>query len=99
MERTMGTHKQPVLKSIVGGSLLAAVAMAQSPTFKVIDLGTVGPHGQPFVITNVGLVASAVQNGNTLQAVLWYKGKMIDLGKHGLQGPNSQRGRPWPGDE
>src|ERR1022692_455198 len=90
MERTNVTHKQTVLKSIVGGSLLAAVAMAQSPTYKVIDLGTVGPNGQPFVITNDGLVAGAVQNGNTLQAVLWYKGKMIDLGKHGLQGPNSQ---------
>src|ERR1035441_6601289 len=35
-------------------------------------------------------VAGAVQNGNTLQAVLWYKGKMIDVGKPGLQGPNSQ---------
>jgi probable HAF family extracellular repeat protein len=84
------THKQTVLKGIVGGSLLAAVAMAQSPTYNVIDLGTVGPNGQPFVIANDGLVAGAVQNGNTLQAVLWYKGKMIDLGKHGLQGPNSQ---------
>ena len=82
--------KQTVLKSIVGGHLIAAVAMAQSPTYKVIDLGTVGPNGQPFTITNNGLVTGAVQTGNTLQAVLWYKGKMIDLGRPGLQGPNGQ---------
>jgi probable HAF family extracellular repeat protein len=84
------TLKQTVLKSIVGGSLLAAVAMAQSPTYKVVDLGTVGLNGQPFAITKDGLVAGAVQTGNTLQAVLWYKGRMIDLGTPGLRGPNSQ---------
>jgi probable HAF family extracellular repeat protein len=78
------------LKTIVGGHLIAAVAMAQSPTYKVIDLGTVGPNGQPFAITKNGMVAGAVQTGNTLRAVLWYKGKMIDLGNPGLQGPNSQ---------
>jgi probable HAF family extracellular repeat protein len=90
MEGTNVTLKQTVLKSIVGGSLLAAVAIAQSPTYTVTDLGMVGPNGQPFAITNNGLVASGVQTGNTLQAVLWYKGKMKDLGTPGLQGPNSQ---------
>ena len=82
--------KPTVLKSIVGGSLLAAVAMAQSPTYKVIDLGTVGLNGQPFAVTKNGLAAGAAQIGNTLQAVLWYKGKTIDLGAPGLKGPNSQ---------
>ena len=57
------THKQTVLKSILAGSLFAAEAMAQSPTYKVIDLGTVGLNGQPFAITNNGLVAGAAQNG------------------------------------
>jgi probable HAF family extracellular repeat protein len=90
MEGTNVTLKQTVLKSIVGGSLLAAVAMAQSPTYQVIDLGTVGLNGQPFAITNNGLVASGVQTGNTLQAVLYYNGRTIDIGKPGLGGPNSQ---------
>ncbi len=82
--------KQTVLKCIVGGSLIGALAMGQSPTYKVIDLGTVGPNGQPFAVTKNGLGAGAVQTGNTLQAVLWYKGKTIDLGTSGLKGPNSQ---------
>ena len=51
--------KQAVLKSIVGGSLLAAVAMAQSPTYKIVDLGTVGLNGQPFAIARNGLVGPA----------------------------------------
>jgi probable HAF family extracellular repeat protein len=90
MEGTNVTHKQTVLTSIVAGSLLAAVAMAQSPSYEVVDLGTVGLNGQPFVITKDGLVAGAVQTGSTLQAMLWYKGKMVDLGTTGLGGPNSQ---------
>ena len=84
------THKQTVLKSIVGGSLLAAVAMAQSPTYKVVDLGTVGLNGQPFAITKNGLVAGAAQNGNILSAEVWYKGRVVDLGQPGLKGQNSQ---------
>jgi probable HAF family extracellular repeat protein len=84
------TLKQTVLKSIVAGSLLAAVAMAQSPTYKVIDLGTVGLNGQPFAINKNGLVSGGVQTGNTLQAVLYYDGRTINIGKPGLGGPNSQ---------
>ena len=45
--------KQTVLKTIVGGHLIAAAAMAQSPTYKVIDLGTVGPNGQPFYLIDI----------------------------------------------
>ena len=81
--------KQTVLKSIVGGHLIAAVAMAQSPTFKVVDLGTVGPNGQPFAITKNGLVAGAAQTGNIIRAALEYKGRVVDLGKPGLKGQNS----------
>jgi probable HAF family extracellular repeat protein len=89
MERTNVTHKQTVLKSIVGGSLLAAVAMAQSPSYKVIDLGTVGPNGQPFAITKNGLVAGAVQIGDVVRAAIEYKGRAVDLGQPGLKGQNS----------
>jgi len=72
------------------GTLLAAVAMAQSTTYKVIDLGPVGLNGQPFAVTDYGLVASGVQNGNTIKATLWYKGKTWDIGTPGLKGQNSQ---------
>ncbi len=81
---------QTVLKTIVGGQLLAAVAVAQSPTYKVIDLGTVGPNGQPFAITRNGLVAGAAQTGDILSARVWYKGRVVDLGQPGLNGQNSQ---------
>src|SRR5580658_11352573 len=77
MEGTNVTLKQTVLKSIVGGSLLAAVAMAQSPTYKVIDLGTVGLNGQPFAVTKNGLVAGAAQTGDILSAEVWYKGRVV----------------------
>jgi probable HAF family extracellular repeat protein len=90
MEGTNVTLKQTVLKSIVGGSLLAAVAIAQSPTYQVIDLGTVGPNGQPFAITKNGLVAGAAQTGDILSAEVWYKGQVVDLGQPGLKGQNSQ---------
>jgi probable HAF family extracellular repeat protein len=74
--------------SIAAGSLLAAVAMAQSPSYTITDLGNVGPNGQPFVISNNGLVVGALQTGATIQAVLWYKGRMVDLSTPGLGGQN-----------
>lgn len=81
--------KQTVLKIIVSGSLLVTAAMAQPPTYKVIDLGTVGPNGQPFTISKTGLVAGAVQVGDTIRAELQYKGRVVDLGQPGLNGQNS----------
>ena len=82
--------KQAVLKTIVGGHLIAAAAMAQSPTYNVVDLGTVGLNGQPFAITKNGLIAGAAQTGDILSAEVWYKGHVVDLGQPGLKGQNSQ---------
>ena len=82
--------KQAVLKTIVGGHLIAAAAMAQSPTYQVTDLGTVGLNGQPFAITKNGLIAGAAQTGDILSAEVWYKGQAVDLGQPGLKGQNSQ---------
>jgi len=81
--------KQTVWKTIVGGPLLAAVVMAQSPTYKVVDLGTVGLNGQPFAVTQYGLVAGAAQTGDIVSAEVWYKGRVVDLGQPGLKGQNS----------
>ena len=79
-----------IMTSIAAGSLLAALAIAQPQRFSVTDLGAVGPAGQPFVITNNGLVSGAAAfPDNTLHGVLWYKGRKLDIGTPGLKGPNS----------
>ncbi|MGA7415034.1 MAG: hypothetical protein WBW33_31480, partial [Bryobacteraceae bacterium] len=76
--------------SIAVGSLLTALAMAQPPIFTVTDLGDVGPAGQPFVITNNGLISGAAAfPDNSLHGVLWYNGRKLDIGTPGLKGPNS----------
>jgi probable HAF family extracellular repeat protein len=82
-----------ILASIAASGLLAALAIAQppQPRYTVTDLGTVGgTPGQPYVITNNGLVsgAAATPDGR-MHAVLWYKGLKMDIGAHGLGGPNS----------
>ncbi|HLY17538.1 MAG TPA: hypothetical protein VKR61_09945, partial [Bryobacteraceae bacterium] len=76
--------------AFVAASLLGTVAMAQSPTYTVTDLGIVGLNGQPFAITDNSLVSGGAQIGNTLHAVFWYKGRMVDISTPGLQGQNSQ---------
>jgi len=63
-----------ILSSIAAGSLLAALAIAQTPRYTVTDLGSVGgPPGQPYVITNNGLIggAAAIPDGR-MHAILWY---------------------------
>ena len=82
-----------ILTSIIASTLLAALAMAQPPRYTVTDLGTL-PGGTFSAAsqgnTDNGLVAgvSTVPDG-TQHAVLWYKGRIMDLAKPGLGGPNS----------
>jgi probable HAF family extracellular repeat protein len=82
--------KQTLWKTILGGQLIAAVAIAQPPTYKVVDLGAVGPNGQPFAITNNGRVAGATQAGDIIRAWIRYNGRVVDLSQPGLKGQNSQ---------
>jgi probable HAF family extracellular repeat protein len=76
--------------------------LAQStdlPKYTVVDLGRVGPsssEGQPFVISANGLVSGEIVLANpdnsalwVSHAVLWDRTSMIDIGRHGLGGPNS----------
>jgi probable HAF family extracellular repeat protein len=78
-----------VLTSIAAGSLLATLAAAQ-PRYSITDLGTVGgTPGQPYLITNNGLVAGAAITSGSMHAVLWYKARKMDIGAPGLGGPNS----------
>src|ERR1700676_1861393 len=79
------------MTSIAASSLLAAFAVAETPRYTVTDLGPVGgPPGQPYASTNNGLGngAGTAANG-TMHAVLWYKGRKMDIGTPGLGGPNS----------
>lgn len=84
-----------IFSNIAGcGKPCAGLATAQQPAYAVIDLGPVGgTPGQPFFITNSGLVsgAAAVADGST-HAVLWYPGLglRVDIGARGLGGPDSQ---------
>ncbi len=79
-----------ILTLIAASGLLARLAFAQTPSYTVTDLGALGPNGQPFVITNNGLVAgSATLGSGVLHAVLWYKRLRGDIGTPGLGGQNS----------
>ena len=81
-----------ILTSIAASSLLAALAIAQpAPRYNVRDLGPVGgAPGQPFLITNNGLViGSAAFPDGTEHAVLWYDVWRGDFGAPSLGGQNS----------
>jgi probable HAF family extracellular repeat protein len=75
---------------VAAGCLLVAAAMAQPPSYKVTDLGNVGPNGQPFTITQTGAAVGSSQTGSTLQAIAWHRGRTVNLGTPGLKGQNSQ---------
>ena len=61
------------------------------PHYAVINLGPVGnPPGQPYGISNGRLVVgAAAASATVMHAVLWYNALKIDIGAHGLGGPNS----------
>ncbi|HEX4749304.1 MAG TPA: hypothetical protein VH302_07140 [Bryobacteraceae bacterium] len=98
--------KASILNGIAEAALCAALAMSTQITaqaqsaaqeenseqvrYTIIDLGNVGPDGQPLQITNNGLVAGATAVGSALHAALWYHGRMLDLGTPGLKGQNSE---------
>lgn len=77
-----------IMISITAGSLLAALAMAQAPSYTLTDLGAVGvTPGQPFYIAPDGLIAGAAAAPNgAMQAKLWHKKLKMDIGKPGLGG-------------
>jgi len=83
-----------ISRFIAAGALLAVVAIAQASQYSVTDLGNVGPNGQPFVLTNNGLISGTVANPSPYHAVLWFYGHETDLsaalGAAGFKGANSQ---------
>jgi probable HAF family extracellular repeat protein len=78
-----------ILTLITAGFVLAASATAQSPRYTITDLGG-GPFGQANIVTNNGLIVGfAPVAGAAQHATLWYGGLKLDIGAHGLGGPNS----------
>jgi probable HAF family extracellular repeat protein len=84
-----------ILTSIAAGSLLAALAVAQQPRprYTVTDLGTLpgGNFSQPGGMNDNGVLGGLSNLGpdGSQHAVLWYRGRIIDIAKPGLLGPNS----------
>jgi uncharacterized membrane protein len=89
------------IAGLVAASFLAFTATAQDkpadtrgkplPSHYVFtNLGPVGSiPGQPFHVTDNGLISgSAAYNGKE-QATIWYKQWKLDIGQHGLGGSNS----------
>jgi hypothetical protein len=62
-----------IVTLIATGSMLAMLAVAETPRYTITDLGPVGgPPGQPFVIKNNGLISGAAAiAGGAMHAVLW----------------------------
>jgi probable HAF family extracellular repeat protein len=79
-----------ILTLMAAGSFFTAFAVAQTPRYTITDLGAQGPTGQPYFITNNGLISGteAVPSGAE-NAYLWYKGLTGDIGTPGLGGQNS----------
>ena len=61
--------------------------MGLPSSYALADLGPVGPApGQPFHLTDNGLISgNAAYNGKE-QATLWYKRLQVNIGTHGLGG-------------
>jgi probable HAF family extracellular repeat protein len=83
-----------IFTSIAAGSLLAALAIAQppSPRYTVTDLGTLpgGTSSLAYFVSDNGFVSGqAAAADGTQHAAVWYQGRIIDIAKPGLLGPNS----------
>lgn len=75
---------------------------ADATRFAIRDLGVVGQNanqpGQPVVISNTGWTSGAASVGSAEHAVLWYRGKRMDIGKPGLGGNSFGYGVNESGD-
>ena len=71
--------------------LCASAQANHTPGYKLVDLGIVGPAGQPFHITKNGLISGAVQASDGADhAVIYLRQHMIDISKPGLGGADSE---------
>jgi probable HAF family extracellular repeat protein len=78
------------ISTLIAAGFFAAFASGQAPRYTLTDLGALGPNGQPFSITNNGLIGgTSVLTGAAEHAVLFYMGQKGDLATPGLGGQNS----------
>ncbi len=77
--------------AVCAGPVWAQQLVSQPPRYSITDLGTVGnPPGGAYSIASNGLAGGAAPISATrMHAVLWYNGLKLDIGAHGLGGPNS----------
>jgi probable HAF family extracellular repeat protein len=58
--------------------------------YKLVDLGPSGPAGQPFHITNNGLISAAIAAADgTDHSFVYVFGRPVDISRPGLRGANS----------
>jgi probable HAF family extracellular repeat protein len=83
-----------ILTSIAAGSLFAALAFAQTPSYTLSDLGPANNRfSQAGFVTNNGVVTgSFTASDGTQHAVVWQGGRTFDISTPSLGGPNSGAG-------
>jgi probable HAF family extracellular repeat protein len=82
-----------ILTSIAASSLFAALALAQTPSYTVTDLGPAGnPFSQAAYINKNGFIAGVSTIAGAQHATLWYQGIEGDIHGKAFTGPNSFAG-------
>ena len=90
MKRLDSMQKLCVIAGLAALAAAAAAQGAHKAQYRLVDLGPSGPAGQPFHITNNGLVSAAVAAPDgTDHSVIYFHGHMIDISHPGLLGANS----------
>ena len=90
MKRLNTMRKLCGLASLAVLTTGAIAQNSQKVRYRLVDLGPSGPAGQPFHITNNGLISAAVgmQDGSD-HSVIYFRGNQIDISQPGLLGANS----------
>ena len=86
------SNLHPMLAVVLLTTLAAPLlAISQTPVrYNIKDLGVVGASpGQPFQITNDGIISGVVVSNGEAQATLWYMRNKLNIGAIGLGGANS----------
>jgi probable HAF family extracellular repeat protein len=94
-------NARKLMQCLCGSAALTSFAANQTMTaqsatssnvyshYKIVDLGPVGPLGQPYHISNGGIIVGGAADNGPEQAVLWLEQRRFDLASRGLGGPNS----------
>jgi probable HAF family extracellular repeat protein len=90
MTRSNWIEKLNVVACLAAMAAGVAAQQNHKAQYKLIDLGPSGPAGQPFHITNNGLISAAVAAPDgTDHSIVYVHGYPIDISHPGLHGANS----------